>query len=102
MAPFYVGLSAMAIRRASGLPVSFPMGFMYLNRASLMIGAALLTTLLTYAGFALILPGIYLSVAYTMTMPLLAFNDLRPWAAMETSRKAITHKWFSVFFLLLL
>jgi hypothetical protein len=102
MAPLFVGLTALAVRRASGLPVSFPIGFVYLNRASLMIGAALLTTLLTYAGLVLlILPGLYLSVAYTMTMPLLAFHDMRPWAAMETSRKAITHKWFSVFGLLL-
>lgn len=103
MAPLFVGLTALAVRRASGLPVSAPMAFIYLNKASVMIAAAILTTLFTYAGLVLlILPGIYLSIAYTMTMPLLAFYDVRPWAAMEASRKAITHKWFSVFGLLLL
>ncbi|HET7133802.1 MAG TPA: hypothetical protein VFJ95_16220, partial [Gammaproteobacteria bacterium] len=103
LAPLFAGLTAMAVRRACGLPVSPLMGFVYLSKASVLIGAALLTTLLTYAGLVLlVLPGIYLSVAYTMTMPLLAFHDVRAWTAMEASRKSITHKWVSVFALLLL
>jgi hypothetical protein len=97
MWPFFIGIVAMAVRRAARLPVSFSMAFAYLNKAPVVVAAGLLTTLLTYLGFALlIIPGIYLSVAYAMTMPLLAFHELGAWKAMETSRKAITHKWFQV------
>jgi hypothetical protein len=96
--PLFIGLFAMGVRRAAGLPVSFSMAFAYFNKAPVVIGAGLLTTLVTYVGFALlIIPGIYLSIAYLMTMPLLAFHDLGPWKAMETSRRSITHKWFRVF-----
>ena len=98
MAPLLIGVIALAIRRAAGMPVSFSMAFAYLGKAPVLIGAGLLTTLLTYLGFALlVIPGIYLSVAYGMTLPLLAFHELGAWKAMETSRKAISHKWFQVF-----
>jgi hypothetical protein len=98
MTPLLVGILAMAIRRAAGLPVSFSMAFAYLGKAPVMIGAGLLTTLLTYVGIVLlVIPGIYLSVAYGMTLPLLAFNNLGVWRAMETSRKTVTHKWWRVF-----
>jgi len=79
------------------------MAFAYLGKAPVVIAAGLLSTLLTYLGFALlIVPGIYLSVAYGMTLPLLAFHELGPWKAMEMSRKAISHRWFRVFGLYLL
>jgi hypothetical protein len=98
MTPLYVGIIAMAVRRAAGLPVSFSMAFAYLGKAPVMIGAGLLTTLLTYVGFALlVIPGIYLVIAYGMTLPLLAFNNIGIWKAMETSRKTIGHKWWRVF-----
>jgi len=103
MWPLFIGLIALAVRRAAGLPVSFSMAFTYLGKAPVVIAAGLLSTLLTYLGLALlIVPGIYLGVAYGMTLPLLAFNELGPWKAMEMSRKAISHKWFSVFGLYLL
>lgn len=98
VAPLYVGLIVLGIRRASGQPVSFMMIFEPFRRAPILIGAAICTTLLTYAGILLlVLPGIYLSVAYVMTLPLLALNELGVWRAMETSRKTLTHRWFGVF-----
>jgi len=103
MWPLLIGLAALGVRRAAGLPVSFSMAFAYLGKAPVVIAAGLLSTLLTYLGFALlIVPGIYLSVAYGMTLPLLAFHELGPWKAMEMSRKAISHRWFRVFGLYLL
>jgi uncharacterized membrane protein len=36
-----------------------------------------------------------------LTSPLVAAQNLPPWQAMETSRRAITHKWFRVFGLVL-
>jgi hypothetical protein len=98
LSPLFVGLVALGVRRACGLPVSFSMVFGYIRKAPVLIAAALLVTLLTYVGiFLLILPGIYLGVAYGMTLPLLAFNELGIWQAMETSRRTITHRWFGLF-----
>lgn len=51
----------------------------------------------------LILPGIYLAVAYSFAVPLMVDRRLGFWEALETSRKVITKRWFSFFgFLLLL
>lgn len=58
---------------------------------------------LIYAGyFLLIIPGIYLKVAYMLAVPLVVDKNMGPWQAMETSRKAITKHWFSFFGLLLI
>ncbi len=50
----------------------------------------------------LILPGIYLVVAYMLAIPLAAEKNLNSWKALEVSRKAITHKWFKTFGLFLM
>lgn len=103
MAPFMMGMIMLSVRRAAGLPVSFSTAFSYIHKAPTAIAAGLLTTLLTYVGSALlVLPGIYLAVAYGMTMPLIADRNLGVWQAMETSRKAVTRKWFRIFGLYLL
>ena len=53
---------------------------------------------MTYLGLVLlILPGIYLAMAYVMTMPLIGDRNLSAWQAMETSRKAVTKRWFQFF-----
>jgi len=45
---------------------------------------------------ALIIPGIYLMVAYSFVIQLVGDQGLSPWQAMEVSRKAVTHRWWSV------
>jgi len=50
----------------------------------------------------LILPGLYLSIAYTFTMPLIVDKNMGVWDAMELSRKTVTKHWFKVFGLVLL
>jgi hypothetical protein len=98
MGPLFVGIVALVVKRAAGMQVSFSTAFAYLGKVPVLFVAGLLTTVMTYVGIALfVIPGIYLVVAYGMTVPLIAFNDLGAWRAMEISRKAITHKWFSVF-----
>jgi uncharacterized membrane protein len=98
MGPLFVGVIALVVKRAAGMKVSFSTAFAYLGKVPVLVVAGLLTTLMTYVGLALlIIPGFYLAVAYGMTVPLIAFNNLGAWQAMEISRKAITHKWFSVF-----
>lgn len=58
---------------------------------------------LLLAGFALlIIPGIYLSVAWVFSDALVVDKRLGFWEAMEMSRKAVTKHWLTVFCLLLL
>ncbi|PZU93728.1 MAG: hypothetical protein DCF32_23100 [Leptolyngbya sp.] len=64
---------------------------------------SLVSTILTAIGFVLlVLPGIYLAVAYLFAQPLVIDKNADFWQAMETSRQLITKKWFSFFGLLLL
>ena len=51
---------------------------------------------------ALVLPGVYLMVSYMMAIQLLVEKDMGIWEALETSRKAITKKWFTMFFYLII
>ncbi|MFC3415606.1 DUF2189 domain-containing protein [Algoriphagus hitonicola] len=64
---------------------------------------SLVTGLLTILGaILLILPGIYLGVAYTFAMPMVIFGGYEFWMAMELSRKLITKIWWRFFLFLLL
>ena len=97
--PLYVGLLMMGVRRAAGLDIRASDVFRYLSPYHLNVAIAqVLVFVLTTAGFLLlVLPGIYLAVSYCLSAPLIADKDLQPWEAMETSRKAIGHKWWQVF-----
>jgi len=95
---FGVGIVMMGVRRAAGLPISFATAFSLFDRAATAFTAGLLVALMTYLGLVLlILPGIYLAMAYVMTMPLIGDRNLSAWQAMETSRKAVTKRWFQFF-----
>lgn len=96
--PFLVGVMMMGVKRSVDRPISFSMLFAYFGVAVPVIIAGLLITFLTSVGFALfILPGLYLAVAYALTIPLIGDKQLGGWQAMEASRKAITKRWFKVF-----
>lgn len=60
--------------------------------------AGFVTTSLTTLGyFLLILPGIYLTIAWTFTLALVIDKQLHFWSAMELSRKAVTRHWWKFF-----
>src|SRR5215467_13016117 len=102
LTPLVIGLIVMAVRRAAGQPLSFSTAFSHLARAPIFIVTGFVIALLTYLGLILlVIPGIYLSIAYGMTLPVLAFHRLGPWEAMEASRKAVSHRWWRIFFLYL-
>jgi hypothetical protein len=93
-----LGVVMLAVRRAGGLPVTIGHAFSYFDRWMPAIIAGVLTGLLTSIGILLlILPGIYLAIAYGMTVPLIGDRKMGPWEAMETSRKAVSNKWFKCF-----
>ncbi len=88
----------MAIRRSVGLPISFSMAFSYFSRIIPLVITSILQMIFIVIGFfLLIIPGIYLSLAYLFAVPLVVEKNLGPWQALETSRKAVTHRWFSIF-----
>jgi len=64
----------------------------------------LISQIFTGIGFVLlILPGIYLAVAYSFTVPFVTFLNMDFWEAMESSRKLITRNFwpFLGFFVIL-
>jgi len=58
----------------------------------------LVTGLLVTVGFAAcFLPGVYLAVAWKLTLPLIMDKRLGFWEAMEVSRKVLTKSWWTLF-----
>lgn len=65
--------------------------------------ANILVGILTAAGvYLLIVPGIYLFIAYFFTIPFLINRPLNIWQAMEASRLIITKKWLQFLSLILI
>lgn len=103
MYPFIAGINMVGIRQAAGQPVRFAEVFSHFGRTLPLLVAGILMGILLNLGFLLfILPGIYLAVAFMLTIPLIAERKLSAWDAMMTSCKAINQHWFKVFFLYIL
>jgi len=93
-----VGMVMQVVRRAGGLPISVGTAFSYFDRWLTALGAGLLVIILVLIGLLLlIVPGIYLSTTYQMVFPLIGDRKMGVWQAMETSRKALTHRWGKIF-----
>ena len=98
MYPFMAGILMMGVKRSVDQPISFNMMFSYFSVTGTVILAGLFSTILTWIGFLLlIIPGLYLAIAYGLIIPLIADKKLSAWQAMEASRKAITKRWFKIF-----
>ncbi len=96
--PLTAALYILGVKRSVGAPISVSMMFSYF----LKILPLALTVLISYAmlalGFVLlVIPMIYLLIAYSLALLLVIDKDLSPWQALEASRKAITHHWFTIF-----
>jgi uncharacterized membrane protein len=101
--PLAAGLLMMSIHHAAGKPVSIGMLFGYFHKTLHLFFQYILMMILIGIGFLLlILPGIYLMVAYYFAMPLLVEKNMGIWEALETSRKAVTQSWFTVFAIFIL
>ncbi|MCE2029540.1 hypothetical protein [Sessilibacter corallicola] len=96
--PMTVALIMMGINRATDQPISVGMLFSQYHKTFPLFAVILVSGIFINIGsYLLIIPGIYLAIAYALSAPLVAEKDLSFWRAMETSRKAITHKWFTMF-----
>ena len=102
---FYGGLYLVFLNRIRGRAavVTDVFAGFKLAFAQLML-AGFLTEFLSRVGFCccLFVPGIYLYVAWTFSVPLVADQGLEFWSAMELSRKVVTRVWFEMFALLVL
>lgn len=96
--PMIMGIVMMGIKRSVDAPISASMVFNNFSKILPLFATIILMYIMMLIGFLLlVIPGIYLMIAYYMAMPLVVEKGLSPWQAMETSRKTITHRWFSVF-----
>jgi len=96
--PLMAALYSMGIKRSGKQNVSGGDIFSkYSSMLTLFFTALLYYILVTIGFILLVLPGIYLLIAYLMAFPLVTEKGYGPWKALETSRKAITKKWFKFF-----
>lgn len=97
--PFMAGIIMFGVRRSVDLPITYTQAFGYFGKTIPLLIAGILITIGTMLGFMLLMiPGIYLSIAWVLAIPLIVEKDMDSWSAMEASRKAITKHWFKVFF----
>ncbi|HEY3487273.1 MAG TPA: hypothetical protein VGL10_04350 [Gammaproteobacteria bacterium] len=101
--PMSAGIMMMGIHQVAGKPVKVGMIFGYFDKTLRIFGLYLLMTIMIAIGFVLlIIPGVYLAVAYTLALPLLIEKNMGIWEALETSRKALSKRWFTVFVIFVL
>ena len=100
--PLGVGLGLLGIRRAAGkdTPVS-TLWEPYSHALPLIVMFVLMAVLIIAGFFLLVLPGIYLSIAYSFAPYLIVEKNMGVWQALETSRKAITQYWWRYFGLMI-
>lgn len=96
--PIMAGIIMLAVQRASHKMIAVPMIFNYyilvwpLVFASLLINTAVILGL-----FLLIIPGIYLSITFVFTIPLIIDKQLGIIEAMKTSYSVVNKKWWKFF-----
>lgn len=96
--PLTAGLMLLGIRRAGGKEIRGASILQHYNKIGPLFITYLLCSIFIVIGiFLLVLPGIYLAVSYWFAMPLVLEKNLSPWQAMETSRKVVTKRWFTIF-----
>jgi uncharacterized membrane protein len=94
-APMFVGLMMIGVYRAAGREVSPGMVFSYFPRTLPIVLLNIVMVVMVIIGILLlVLPGIYLAIAYGLCFPLLVEKRMGVWEALETSRKAISKSWF--------
>ncbi len=98
----YLPVFMTALDKFDGRPVSMKTMLDYKPSIVPMIIVGILVTLLVSLGMVLLLiPGLYLTAVYMTVTPLVSERNLKPWDAMEISRKSCTHHWGKILLLML-
>jgi len=97
--PLMGGLCLYYLKKIRGEPATLGTTFSGFNKAFLpLFLGSLMVLVLTFVGFlCLVLPGIYLGVAWIFTLPLVIDKQLGFWDAMGLSRKTISKHWWKFF-----
>ncbi|GEM_PF-288560 len=96
--PIMAGITLMGIHHAVGADISAKSVLNHYKRVLPISLLSILMILLIMLGMLLlVLPGIYLAIAYAMALPLLMDREMSVWQSLESSRKAITKHWFKIF-----
>lgn len=103
LAPMAAGLMMICIKHSVGSPIEFGEIFKHFDKTLNLFITSLLMYIAIGIGFLLlVLPGIYLMVAFSMAMPLVVEKNMSPIDALKTSLKTVNHKWFNMGGLILL
>ena len=95
--PIMAGIIMMAIEHGRGEEINFKSVLNYYHLTGKVALAGILIYIMTMVGFVLlVIPAIYVSVAYVFTLPLIVDKNMEVWEAMEHSRKTVTKHWFKV------
>jgi hypothetical protein len=101
--PMSAGFFIVARKIRKGEPYEFGTFFKGFDYFVPLLLYSLIGGILTVLGFvALIIPGIYLSIAWMFSILFIVFGEMEFWDGMEFSRKLITKKWWSFFGLAIL
>lgn len=93
--PFMAGVEMMGVQHAVGMKTNAKMTFAFLNRASWVVLCSLFTSVLISIGFQLfVLPGIFLAVTLSLTVPLVIEKKMMPMKAIILSIQALRFKFF--------
>lgn len=100
----YGGLYFYFLKKVRGQPAELGDAFSGFSVAfGPLVLTSILVILLTMVGFVcLILPGIYLAIAYSFAYLLVIDRKMEFWVAMEVSRRVITAQWWRMFGLVIL
>ncbi|MDX2503207.1 MAG: hypothetical protein QNL62_01835 [Gammaproteobacteria bacterium] len=98
--PILAGITLLGIHRSVDADISASSVFSHYGKIIPFTILGILMSIMIILGYVLlIIPGIYLSIAYLMAIALMVDKDMGVWEAMEASRKAVTKHWFKIFFL---
>ncbi|MFN3997098.1 hypothetical protein [Algoriphagus sp.] len=96
--PLTAGFFLVANRISRGVEVSFSNYFDGFSYWGIVIITSLISGILTFFGIlALVIPGIYLAVAFMFGIPFALFSGMDFWTSLELSRKLITMNWWKFF-----
>ena len=96
--PLTAGFFLVANRISRGVEVQFSNYFDGFSYWGILIVTSLVSGILTFFGIlALILPGIYLAVAFMFAIPFALYSGTDFWISLELSLKLITKNWWKFF-----
>ncbi|GAA0879443.1 hypothetical protein GCM10009119_24110 [Algoriphagus jejuensis] len=96
--PLTGGFFLVANRISRSVEVQFSSYFDGFSYWGILIVTSLVSGILTFFGIlALILPGIYLAVAFMFAIPFALYSGTDFWTSLELSRKLITMNWWKFF-----